>query len=51
MTCIADWYGEGEAATERKEEIVKTIGEHPSYPPHAVLLAMIQDECGQFPSR
>ena len=52
--CIFDWYGQGnkEAAHARQDEVIKLIaGRYASHPPHAVVLAIIQKECGKFPAR
>lgn len=47
--CIDDWYGDDvNRVRTRNSEIVETLRRFPNNHPQAVVLAVIQRECGKF---
>ena len=50
-TCIGYWYAPDEATKDqRNADIIALIAKHDTYHPSSVILALIHDECGRFPS-
>ncbi|MEM7173275.1 MAG: hypothetical protein AAF530_24140 [Pseudomonadota bacterium] len=48
-TCIDDWYPpDGRIKQQRQGFILDTIRSNPSYHPQAVILAVLQQQCGSF---
>ena len=47
--CIDDWYSGDEAVQNRRHQfVIDTVRDHPSYNPQAVILAILQKQCGSF---
>ena len=47
--CIDDWYsGDQTVQNERHQLVIDTIQDNPSYNPQAVILAILQKQCGSF---
>lgn len=53
MQCIFEWYGKGDDKIEaqREDEIIEVIGNYVAHQPYAVVLAVLQKQCGKFPVR
>ncbi|MEM1377066.1 MAG: hypothetical protein AAGG69_06725 [Pseudomonadota bacterium] len=48
-TCVSDWYfGEAVDRGARNQEVLETIRQYPEFHPSAVVLAVIERECGQY---
>lgn len=51
VTCIGEWYGpDAGMQAQRNAEIIALIAEHDTYHPSSVILSLIHNECGRFPS-
>ena len=50
--CIFEWYGKGddEVEAQREDEVIEAIGKYIAHQPYAVVLAVIQKQCGKFPA-
>ena len=47
--CIADWYGDDEQKSEtRNQEVLTTMKRLPDTYPSAVMIAILQKNCGKF---
>lgn len=47
--CLDEWYPLDPAITKARQDlIIKTIGEYPDYHPQAIVLAVVQKQCGYF---
>ena len=51
VSCIGEWYApNAEVQAQRNAEIIGLIAEHDTYHPSSVILSLIHDKCGRFPS-
>lgn len=47
--CISTWYfGDTDLRNERDEELLYTVKAYPDFHPSAVVLAVVERECGQY---
>ena len=47
-TCLNSWYGDTSSQPERNGYIRKKLAEYPSYHPQGIILAVIEEACGDF---
>lgn len=47
--CVSDWYFESDVDQEvRNQTLLETVAEYPEFHPSAVILAVLERECGQY---